>query len=106
MNSFIQSQNHPDLANRGPARTMSASQACVKRRLLALNDSSAEFTGDEDCEEGVEEEMEENPRQANKTIKRRRSQRLSCFEVSNIIVEINIQNRTKLLAFAREQKAT
>ena len=34
--SFIQSRYHPDLANRGPPRTMPASQARVKRRLPAL----------------------------------------------------------------------
>ena len=50
--SFIQSQYHPDLANRGQAR--------VKRRLPALDDSSPESTGNEVCEEGVEEDMEEN----------------------------------------------
>ena len=103
--SCIQSRYHPDLANRGPPRTMSASQARVKRRLPALDDSSAESTGNEDCEEDVEEDTEENPRRADKTSKRRRSQRLSCFEVSNIIVEKNIQNRTELLALAREQKS-
>ena len=107
--SFIQSRYHPDLANRGPPRTMLASQAHVKRQLSALDDSSAESTGNEDCEEGieegVEEDMEENPRRANKTNKRRQSQHLSCFKVLNIIVQKNIQNRTELLALAHEQKS-
>ena len=97
--SFVQSRYHPDLANRGPPRTMSTSQAHVKRRLPPLDDLSAEATGNEDCEEGVEEDMEENPRRANKTNKRRRSQHLSK------IVDKNIQNRTELLALAREQKS-
>ena len=64
--SLIQSRYHPDLANRGPPRTMSASQARVKRRLPALDDSSAESLGNEDCEEDVEEDTEENPRQTKK----------------------------------------
>ena len=39
------------------------------------------------------------------SVKRKRSKRLSCYEVSNIILEKKIQNRTEILVLASAQKA-
>ena len=40
-----------------------------------------------------------------RSVKRNRAKRLSCYEVSNIILEKKIHNRTELLALASTQKA-
>lgn len=111
---FIQSAGHPDLGNSGPPRTMAASQARVKRRqpIAELRDSATD-TGTSGGEgEGGEEREQEDGRSRMKgknvsktSVKRKRSKRLSCYEVSNIILEKKIQNRTELLALASAQKA-
>ncbi|CAH3189980.1 unnamed protein product, partial [Porites evermanni] len=84
---YIQSPDHPDLANSGPPRTMSASQARKQRSVPAATS---------DHEEG---------RRASKAVKRKRSRRLSSFEVSKIIIDKGFRNRTELLALANVQKA-
>ena len=111
---FIQSAGHPDLGNSGPPRTMAASQARVKRRqpIAELHDSATD-TGTSGGEgEGGEEREQEDGRSPMKgknvsktSVKRKRSKWLSCYEVSNIILEKKIQNRTELLALASAQKA-
>lgn len=101
----IQSPDHPDLANSGPPRTMSASQARVKRRPSVTEDSPTDSTSGGEGEDGEEKEKEGGHGRVSTSVKRRRSQRLSCFDVSNIIVEKKIKNRTELLALASAQKA-
>ena len=110
---FIQSAGHPDLGNSGPPRTMAASQARAKRRppIADLHDSQTDTTSGGEEEEGEERQQEgDRPRMTGKnvskrSVKRKRAKRLSCYEVSNIILEKKIQNRTELLALASAQKA-
>ena len=103
--NFIQSPDHPDLANSGPPGTMSASQARIKRRPPVTEDSPTDSTSGGEGEDGEKKEREGGYGRASTSVKRRRSQRLSCFDVSNIIVEEKIKNRTELLALASAQKA-
>ena len=110
---FIQSAGHPDLANSGPPRTMAASQARAKRRqpTADFRDSPTDSASGRESEGGKERDQEEDRSRmtgrnvSNTSIKRKRSRRLSCYEVSNIIVEKKIQNRTELLTLASAQKA-
>ena len=110
---FIQSAGHPDLGNSGPPRTMAASQARAKRRqpIADRHDSQTDSTSDGEGDRGEESEQEDGrSRMTGKnvskiSVKRKRSKRLSCYEVSNIILEKKIQNRTELFALASSQKA-
>ena len=104
---FLQSSNHPDLLNSRPPKTMSASEARVKRRRVETGYPSKDSTsGEEEGVEGQEEGGSSASRQsARRSAKRRRSQRLSSFEVSTIIVSKQIKTRTELLALASAQKA-
>lgn len=106
--SFLQSPGHPDLTNSRPPRTLSASEARVKRvrantHLLTASSS--------DEEEGLAGKHNEEGRSvsnlatAKSTCKRKKSQRLSCFAVSQIVVSKGIKTRTELLAHASVQKA-
>ena len=105
--NYIQSPDHPDLANSGPPRTMSASQARKQRSVPAATsdhgDESSSAASEEE-RDGRENEIEEG-RRASKAVKRKRSRRLSSFEVSKIIIDKGIRNRTELLALANVQKA-
>ena len=104
---YIQSPDHPDLANSGPPRTMSASQARKQRSVSAAtsdHDDESSSAASEEERDGRENEIEEG-RQASKAVKRKRSRRLSSFEVSKIIIDKGIRNRTELLALANVQKA-
>ena len=85
--NFIQSPDHPDLANSGPPGTMSASQARIKRRPPVTEDSPTDSTSGGEGEDGEKKEREGGYGRTSTSVKRRRSQRLSCFDVSNIIVE-------------------
>ena len=104
---FLQSSNHPDLLNSRPPKTMSASEARVKRRRVETGYPSKDSTsGEEEGVEGQEEGGSSASRQsARRSAKRRRSQRLSSFEVSTIIVSKQIKTRSELLALASAQKA-
>lgn len=106
---FLQSSGHPDLTNSGPPRTMSASQARVKRVRantghLLTDSSSGEDEGlartgnEDDC--SVPDKVT-----AKSTAKRKKSQRLSSFDVSQIVVTKELKTRTELLAHASAQKA-
>ena len=86
---------------------MSASQARKQRSAPAAkrdhsDESSSAASGEE--REGRENEIEEG-RRASKAVKQKRSRRLSSFEVSKIIIDKGIRNRTELLALAKVQKA-
>ena len=110
---FIQSAGHPDLTNSGPPRTMAASQARGKRRqpVADVHDSATDTTSGGEGEAGEESAHEYSCSQmtgenvSKTSVKRKRSKRLSCYEVSNIIIEKKIKNRTELLALANAQKA-
>ena len=105
--NYIQSPDHPDLANSGPPRTMSASQARKQPSVPAAtsdHDDESSSAASEEEREGREKEIEEG-RRASKAVKRKRSRRLSSFEVSKIIIDKGIRNRTELLALANVQKA-
>ena len=105
--NYIQSPDHPDLANSGPPRTMSASQARKQPSVPAAtsdHDDESSSAASEEEREGQEKEIEEG-RRASKAVKRKRSRRLSSFEVSKIIIDKGIRNRTELLALANVQKA-
>ena len=95
--NFVQSSGYPDLTNAGPPRTMSASQARVKRQQLDLQES--------DTDSASGEEASTSKGAAKPSAKRRRSQRLSAFEVSNIVISKEIKTRIELLALASAQKA-
>ena len=72
---YIQSPDHPDLANSGPPRTISASQARKRRNVPAAtsdhDDESSSAAGEEE-RDGRENEVEEG-RRASKAVKRKRS---------------------------------
>ena len=106
---FLESPGHPDLTNAGPPRTMSASQARAKRVRASTSHFSAESSSGE--EEGLSGEKPEegcsvpNKVAAKASAKRKKSQRLSNFEVSQIVVTKGIKTRTELLAHASVQNA-
>ena len=111
---FIQSAGHPDLGNSGPPRTMAASKARAKRRqpIADLHDSQTDTTsGGEGEGEGGEERQQGDGRSrmtgknSTLSVKQKQSKRLSCYEVSNIILEKKMQNRTELLPLPSAQKA-
>jgi len=110
---FIQSAGHPDLSHSGPPRTMAASQAQAKRRrpTADFHDSTSDTTSGRESEGSKERDQEDGRSRmternvSNMSVKQKRSRRLSCYEVSNIILEKKIQNRTELLALASAQKA-
>ena len=106
----IQSAGHPDLSNSGPPRTMAASQARAKRQQPTVDSatdtaSGGESEGGKDREQGDGRSRVTGKNVSKRSVKRKRSKRLSCYEVSNIILERKVQNRTELLAFANAQKA-
>ena len=86
---------------------MSASQARKQRSVPAATsdhgDESSSAASEEE-RDGRENEIEEG-RRASKAVKRKRSRRLSSFEVSKIIIDKGFRNRTELLALANVQKA-
>ena len=92
---------------------MGTSQARVKRRqpIADLQDSQTDTTSDGEGEEDEERQQGDGrSRMTGKnvskiSVKRKRSKRLSCYEVSNIILEKKIQNRTEILVLASAQKA-
>ena len=110
---FIQSAGHPDLGNSGRPRTMAASQTRAKRQqpIADLHDSQTDTTSGGEGEEGEERQQGDGHswmtgKNVSKiSVKRKRSKRLSCYEVSNIILEKKIQNRTEILVLASAQKA-
>lgn len=107
--NFLQSSGHPDLTNSGPPRTMSASQARAKRLRANIGHSSTDssLSGEE---ERLTEKTDEggcastSGEAAKSSSKRKRSQRLSSFDVSQIVVAKKIKTRTELLAHANAQK--
>jgi len=105
--NYIQSPDHPDLANSGPQRSTSASQARIKRSVPAItsghNEESSSPASREESK-GQENKRDEG-RWASKAVKRKHSWYLSSFEVSKIIINKGIRNRTKLLALTNVQKA-
>ena len=105
--NYIQSPDHHDWANSGPQRTTSASQACKKRSVPAItsghNEKSSSPASREESK-GQENKRDEG-RWASKAVKRKHSGHLSSFEVSKIIIDKGIRNRTELLAFTNVQKA-
>ena len=97
---FIQSVGHPDLANYHQPRTTLASLAKHSRqRKTPLCAAQTEYTSDEDYETTDDEISETNAKGA-----KRKKERISYYEMSEIIVAKNIKTRTELLAPAREQK--
>ncbi|XP_020621174.1 uncharacterized protein LOC110058852 [Orbicella faveolata] len=112
---FIQSAGHPDLGNSGPPRTMAASQVRAKRQQPTAdfyNSASDTTSGRESEGSNYKERNQEDDRfrtmgrnVSNTSVKQKRSRCLSCYEVSNIILQKKIQNRTELLALASTQKA-
>ena len=108
---FLQSSNHPDLVSTGPPKTMSASKARVKRRRVETGNPSKDSASEEEGVIAGQEEEEEgggsstSRGSARKSAKQRRSQRLSSFQVSTIVVSKQIKSRTELLALASAQKA-
>ena len=105
--NYIQSPDHRDWANSGPQRTTSASQARKKLSVPAItsghNEESSSPASREESK-GQENKRDEG-RWASKAVKRKHSGHLSSFEVSKIIIDKGIRNRTELLAFTNVQKA-
>lgn len=105
--NYIQSPDHRDLANSGPQRTTSARQARKKRSVPAItsghNEESSSPTSREESK-GQENKGDEG-RWASKGVKRKHSGYLSSYEVSKIIIDKGIRNRTELLALTNVQKA-
>ena len=99
---ILESDNHTDLWNSKPPKTNAAS--CLKKTVSQKRERERSTDSGEECddhnsviEEGVSEEK-------TKSRSQKRKKRLSSFELSEIIVEIGIQTRTELLAFANNQK--
>ena len=101
---FIQSLDHPDLVNCHPPRTTLASVTNHSRHTKKKSSPADELVEersyeDDDAElEGVDNNYN-LPNSA-----KRKKKRMSCYELSEIIVTKNIKTRTELLALAREQK--
>lgn len=98
---FLQSDNHPDLWNSKPPKTNAASSVkkVFTKRELPKTASSDDDTDDinSDIEGSVCEEDKRSSRN-------KRKKRLSAFDLSELIVQKGIKNRTELLAFANKQK--
>ena len=74
-NKFLQSPNHPDLANSKPPQTLQASQSLI-----------------------------ESGRKLGKSARKRKRARLSIYNVSQLVVAKGIKTRVELLALACQQK--
>jgi hypothetical protein len=95
----IESEGHPDLRNSEGPSTMRASVANHSRRVIRAQAVKTEKENDlSDCEE-EETDNEHKPKKRG-----RKRKRLSAYEVSEIVREKGLRNRTDLLAFSNKQR--
>ena len=101
---FIQSLDHPDLVNCHSPRTTLASVANHSRPTKKKSSPVDELVEERSYEDDDAEleSVDNNYNLPNST--KRKKKRMSCYELSEIIVAKNIKTRTELLALAREQK--
>ena len=101
---FIQSLDHPDLVNCHPPRTTLASIANHSRPTKKKSSPADELVEERSYEDDdAELESVDNNYNLPNSAKRKKK-RMSCYELSEIIVAKNIKTRTELLALVREQK--
>ena len=101
---FIESVNHPDLANGKPPNTTSASIANTagrRKRSVSRERGDRDIYSEEDYLATSSIVHDHNTR---KRESRGKKKRLSAYELSEVIVEKNIKSRTELLSLARKQK--
>lgn len=89
------SPNHPDLWNTGPPATQAASERVAEERRERQ---------EQEIEEGASGEESSSTSSPSVSKKRKRTPRLSMFEVSEIAVSKGINTYTELLALAQRQK--
>ena len=87
----LMSANHPDLWNTAPPATTGASEA-----IAAEREDAREIDGEDSGEEGGDSARTSN--------KRKRTPRLSMFDVSEIAVSKGIRSYLELLVLAKRQK--
>ena len=99
---YEESEGHPDLRNADEPRTTKAHEAIGKKRKSRLQrelgTSSNAIPIDDGLACGTQNECKAKESRA------RKRQRLSSYEVSGIVVEKNIKDRTELMALANIQK--
>lgn len=101
---YVESVDHPALADAPPPRTLAASQAHIERTRMANASLSVEETGEGSHQ--LENDQNEIPvvcTDENEESSRKRA-RLTSFDVAEAIIYHNIKSRTELLAYAKKQK--
>ena len=94
---YEEREGHADLSDTPGPSTIRAHEALQKRRKLRHKQQVGERTAD-----GETVDRSNAPGQSERRVKRR--ERLTSFEVSEIIVSNNVKDRTQLLAYANMQK--
>ena len=103
---YIQSLDHPDLTNMGPPRTMMASIAVQSRSKGKAShdaDDAGKNTSDE-SDVGHNHTRVTMDSDADNNKAKRRKQRMTSYELAEIVLAKSIKSRTELLALARQQK--
>lgn len=103
--AYEQSEGHPDLTGSHAApTTMRAHEALGERRQERLRSQRA--VEEQPDDEAASGDVSESPsvESCPTPVRGKKRKRLSAFDVSNVIVEKNLRDRTALLAFANVQK--